>query len=244
MTLTATIVIFISIILLHEAGHMVAAKAFGATVTDFSFGMGKKLIGTTIGGTEFNIRLFPIGGSCDIPEEEMEALPFWKQTVIYAAGCTVNFAMAVVFATVMMIRELGFEGISRIPFAICTIAQTTIGSVVELFRTGVEIKDLAGPVTAVDTIRQTAEAYEHPMTVILLMAVMFSLLVGAFNLIPIPPLDGGEILSNALKRVLGEHKKIHRLVSSLVWVTVIWLTAMAYLNDVIYVIQKAAGVTP
>ena len=41
MTLSATIAIFISIILLHEAGHMAAAKAFGATVTDFSFGMGK-----------------------------------------------------------------------------------------------------------------------------------------------------------------------------------------------------------
>lgn len=52
----------ITIVMLHELGHLLAAKSVGIPVSVFSFGFGPKVIGCSWRGTDYRLSLFPIGG--------------------------------------------------------------------------------------------------------------------------------------------------------------------------------------
>src|ERR1700755_3552903 len=94
---------------LHEAGHMLAAKAFGMKVTRYFVGFGPTLWSFRRGETEYGVKAIPAGGFVKIegmtqleeldPGDEDRA--FWKQspgkrTVVLAAGSIVHFLIAIV----------------------------------------------------------------------------------------------------------------------------------------------------
>ena len=58
------------VIIIHEFGHFVVAKISGVTVTEFSLGMGPRLIKFTRKGTMYSLKLFLFGGSCMMLGEE------------------------------------------------------------------------------------------------------------------------------------------------------------------------------
>lgn len=49
-------------IALHEIGHLIPAKAFGVKVTQYFVGFGRTLWSRRRGGTEYGIKLWPLGG--------------------------------------------------------------------------------------------------------------------------------------------------------------------------------------
>jgi membrane-associated protease RseP (regulator of RpoE activity) len=67
-----------SIVLIHEAGHYLAARSFGIAVEEFSVGVGPKILGFKAFGDDFNLRLLPLGGYVRFPENynvtEVQAL--------------------------------------------------------------------------------------------------------------------------------------------------------------------------
>jgi len=63
-----SLTILATIILIHESGHYLAARAFGIEVEEFAVGFGPKLFGFSAWGNEFNIRAFPLGGYVRFPE--------------------------------------------------------------------------------------------------------------------------------------------------------------------------------
>ncbi len=52
------------VVIIHEIGHLAAAKFHGIEVEVFSFGLGPKLYGKLHKGTEYRISMFPLGGYC------------------------------------------------------------------------------------------------------------------------------------------------------------------------------------
>jgi regulator of sigma E protease len=50
------------LVVIHELGHFVAAKVLDVKVLRFSFGYGRPLVRATLGETEYQIAVFPIGG--------------------------------------------------------------------------------------------------------------------------------------------------------------------------------------
>ena len=58
------------VVLVHELGHLFAAKLMGISVEIFSIGMGKKIYSTHWGETEYCISIFPIGGYCKMKGEK------------------------------------------------------------------------------------------------------------------------------------------------------------------------------
>lgn len=56
------LVVFITIVLVHEAGHFLAAKAFGVYAPIFSIGFGPALIRKKWGETEYRLSAIPLGG--------------------------------------------------------------------------------------------------------------------------------------------------------------------------------------
>ena len=102
----AIFAIFI-IILLHEFGHFLMARACGVRVLQFSIGFGKTLYawsGKT--GTEYRLAILPLGGyvrmlddsSTDepLPDDAFPRKPLYKRFLIVAAGPLMNGIVAVV----------------------------------------------------------------------------------------------------------------------------------------------------
>jgi regulator of sigma E protease len=103
---------FAALIILHEAGHFVAAKAVGMRVERFSLFFGPLLVKFRRGETEYGIGPIPLGGYVKItgmnPKEDIppEARPrayynqaVWKRVVVILAGPAVNLVIA--FALIM-----------------------------------------------------------------------------------------------------------------------------------------------
>jgi membrane-associated protease RseP (regulator of RpoE activity) len=55
------------IVVVHEAGHYLAARSYNISVEEFSVGFGPKLLGFEALGNEFNLRALPLGGYVRFP---------------------------------------------------------------------------------------------------------------------------------------------------------------------------------
>lgn len=62
LTIVVTILVLAVLIIVHELGHFVAARAFDIRVPRFSIGFGPKLLSVHVGETEYRIGLLPLGG--------------------------------------------------------------------------------------------------------------------------------------------------------------------------------------
>jgi membrane-associated protease RseP (regulator of RpoE activity) len=112
---------------LHEAGHMLTAKAFGMKVRRYFIGFGPKIFSFTRGGTEYGLKAIPAGGFCDIagmtaldevtPEEAPRAMwryPTWKRVVVLASGSITHFILGFVILYVMAV-SVGLVNLNDTP---------------------------------------------------------------------------------------------------------------------------------
>ena len=110
------ILLFSAIILFHELGHFLLAKANGIRVNEFSLGLGPTIVGFTKGETKYSIKLLPFGGACMMEGEDSQSdddrsfqkKSVWARISVVAAGPVFNFIMAFVLAVII----LGNIGIS------------------------------------------------------------------------------------------------------------------------------------
>lgn len=109
LNILVAIIIFSVIVVFHELGHFLLAKKNGIEVTEFSLGMGPRLLSTVKGNTRYSLKLFPIGGSCMMVGEDGEEdgpgsfghVSVWGRISVVAAGPIFNFILAFVFALVI-----------------------------------------------------------------------------------------------------------------------------------------------
>jgi regulator of sigma E protease len=98
---------FCLLIMLHEGGHYVAAKATGMRVERFFLFFGPTIWSFKRGETEYGVKSIPMGGYVKItgmnPEEEIPPevehrayyrQPVWKRIVVVGAGPAVNIVLA------------------------------------------------------------------------------------------------------------------------------------------------------
>lgn len=132
LTIIYFILILSVIIIIHELGHLIAAKHFGVYCKEFSIGMGPVIYQKQGKETAWSIRLLPIGGFVamagdegaplegdDEDREEVE-VPFertingiktWKQIVVMAAGAIMN----IILAWVIFVGITAYQGQVAIP---------------------------------------------------------------------------------------------------------------------------------
>lgn len=117
MKILIAVIIFSAVILIHELGHFLLAKKNGIVVTEFSLGMGPRLVSTVRGGTRYSVKLLPLGGSCamlgeDTGEDEQpgtfNAAPVWGRISVVAAGPVFNFILAFVLS-VIIVGMVGYD---------------------------------------------------------------------------------------------------------------------------------------
>lgn len=103
--------ILIGLVLAHEFGHFLTAKAFGVRVLEFGVGFPPRVFGKRFGDTEYTVNWLPIGGFVRLLGEEdasdprsLAAQARWKRLIIIGAGAVVNLILPpLLFAIAFMI---------------------------------------------------------------------------------------------------------------------------------------------
>lgn len=197
MTYFFVLVVLNLLILIHEAGHLLAARAVGIPIAGFHVGFGPKLWSCRWRGTECCFRAFPLGGFVQPAIRDDAAfreIPLTRRLAFFLGGPLANLMTAVpLFALVHLARE-GFSvhGVLVEPW-IRTVQMT--GRVLAILpRVFVEPEAVSGVIGIVaDGGRLAAQGYE------LELAILLSLSLGVLNLLPIPILDGGHVVLACLE---------------------------------------------
>ena len=73
LKILAALVLLGVLIMIHEFGHFLAARAMGVRVNEFAIGMGPKVFKWRKGDTLYSIRALPLGGFCAMEGEDEES---------------------------------------------------------------------------------------------------------------------------------------------------------------------------
>ena len=103
-------------IMIHEAGHLIAAKRGGMKATEFFVGFGPRLWSFRRGETEYGVKAIPAGGYVRVigmtnleevePEDEARtyrSAPYKRKMVMILAGVTVNLLLAYLLTFVILV---------------------------------------------------------------------------------------------------------------------------------------------
>lgn len=127
MSVVLSVVIMLIIlgvlITVHEWGHFIAARLCGINVREFAIGMGpkfythrKKNAAGEPTGTMFSLRVLPIGGFCDMGEDEDSDDPthfrnkkLWQKLIVLVSGALMNFIVGFLILLVMYLTTIGMQ---------------------------------------------------------------------------------------------------------------------------------------
>ena len=80
--------------LIHELGHLLAARACQVGASELGLGWGPKLCGFKLGQVQYNLHALPIGAYVRMDMEGLQQRPLSQQTLILLAGIIVNLCAA------------------------------------------------------------------------------------------------------------------------------------------------------
>lgn len=110
------------LIVVHELGHFLAARAQGITVTRFSIGFGPVLWKHQGAVTEYALRAIPLGGYVAFPDDELDEeiesddpgllknRPILDRAIVISAGVIANL----IFAYFLMVTQIGWVGLPEL----------------------------------------------------------------------------------------------------------------------------------
>jgi membrane-associated protease RseP (regulator of RpoE activity) len=84
------ILCFAIALLIHELGHLAAARVCSVAVTEFGLGWGSKVFGLKVGEVEYKLHALPIGAYVRLDMAELQRRPLSQQVLILLAGINVN----------------------------------------------------------------------------------------------------------------------------------------------------------
>lgn len=104
------------LVLVHEAGHLLVARAFRVPSLRFSLGLGPRLFGLNYKGTDYCVAAVPIGGFVQLAQGHqhdsrtscMDCVSTWKRMLIFFAGPAANL-LFVVFLFWLVYSVIGYR---------------------------------------------------------------------------------------------------------------------------------------
>lgn len=225
------------LIVIHELGHMLVARALGIAVSDFSLGFGPVVVQRNFGFIRYAIRAIPLGGYvqlvgtgftaeearkqvADLADDAMLSARYsararayfsdqssWffyrpgiQQVAVFLAGPAFSF-LAMVPCCYMLLEGakgsiLGIDvasPLARIAAAFVLSGLILVKVLGAIFTGALHISggDVSGPVGIVS---QGATTVANGGRFFWMFVLSVTMSLGVLNLIPIPPLDGGQAL--------------------------------------------------
>lgn len=235
LTLALLLLGLVALVVVHEAGHALVARAFGVRVLEFAVGFGPILLShRSGGGTLFTLRLFPLGGFARLPgmedpdprtvppnEPEIDETTFRSKSIgrralIILAGPAANILLAFGMLTVFFLVT-GIPGENG--GATHSPARAALAALLACVRFAVVFGDLLGQLTSGDV--SITDSLSGPVGIARSgtraisaglfwpLLIFLNLNLALFNLLPILPLDGGHLLFLVLEKALGRPVGAH-----------------------------------
>jgi len=250
------------VVLVHEYGHYVLMRRNGVKVIEFTIGFGPTLFERKLAsGTMFRIKPILLGGYArpvtgEGEEGNIESASSWAKFKIYMAGMFFNCCAAFVVFTVLFYATgrapemfVEYARMTHAPSALIPLVAAFIGSfglwlatpviVVWLVAQGVQqfFGGMAGPIGIIGMGGAVAAQSPDATSLFMNMLMFFAMInigLAGFNLLPIYPLDGGQVMNLLLSKVSGKHatkvSNIYRVASTALFLVFI---IMVLANDVI-----------
>lgn len=135
ITFLVAVLVFSSVIAIHEFGHFIVAKLCGIQVNEFSIGMGPALWKKIYKGTQYSLRALPVGGYVALEGEEspeskqaqdaaeqwqddeapvpaqqrtgkpLPMAPVWQRILVMVAGAVMNFVLGFVVLVILVAAQ-------------------------------------------------------------------------------------------------------------------------------------------
>jgi len=236
--LVVLLVVLLSItfqIVSHEFGHWFVARLFGMWTPVFSvFGLGPRKYSIILGrfwNTELRISPIPIGGYVPVPEvtghtdedlarpvkfgnevHQLQRFPIWKRALVALAGPAMNFIVGFLTLTVLIAVVLKmspgaalWEG-AKASVGVIWAMIVALGGMLHLVAPTPGVS--GGVHTVVGISRYAAAAYQASTIKFFLVMSSISFSLGVFNLLPIPLLDGGQLLFMLIEKLRGKAMRL------------------------------------
>mgnify|MGYP003294055299 CR=1 FL=1 len=210
MNIVSAIIIVISVvigILYHEYGHLKAAKKHQINVNTFCIGLGKPFLQRKgKDGVTYGVAPIPLGGYCSIDDAGLNKSSLRVYISVLAAGIIRNM----ILGTVLII-------IGQIIVANRFVNPIVLfGNTVELFSTllfglgdtvanMLDLKEMAAyggfvgqMENAGTTIVSMSNGVNHVIGMSIMMGGLMNYMLAIFNALPLPGLDGGQILARMI----------------------------------------------
>jgi regulator of sigma E protease len=186
------------LILIHELGHLLAARWMGVPVAGFSVGFGPKLWKRRYGQVEYSLRAFPLGGFVAPAADELEfsAIPLHKRLIFFLGGPFANLLVALPIFAALNVLDRGFSVYLLLvaPFGqLFAAIRQFIGMLPSLFTHPESLTGVVGIVVQGGQLAQAGMVLEFGLSL--------SISLGVLNLLPIPILDGGQITMSCLEAI-------------------------------------------
>ncbi|HEY6532278.1 MAG TPA: site-2 protease family protein [Acidimicrobiales bacterium] len=212
----------------HEAGHLFAARAVGVGAREYFVGFGPRLWSTHRNEVEYGVKAIPLGGYVKLVDED-DAAP-WRKAVIAIAGPAVNLLLALLLLIGVALAgtlptTTGTTGdvgaVERTTIAVDRFWDATTASVEPIVRLPSIIVSMGGAAVKGDDVPADSERLVSPVGIgrladdassagwpaaVILIAVI-NLALGLFNLVPLPPLDGGRIAAAGMESIASRLRR-------------------------------------
>ena len=235
ITVLKIIIILGFLVLIHETGHFIVARLCKIKVNEFSIGFGPLIWKKETEKTRYAIRLIPLGGYVSMLGEEERSdeegsfskasIP--KRIAIVAAGGLVNILFAIILYVILVTVITGnfITGLTSSGDIINAMWE----SIKLIFTGGVTADNLVGPIGISEIVAQTTGLIDF----FYIMAII-SLSLGATNLLPFPPLDGGKILIYIIEAIRRKPLKenFELQIQMIGFIALITLSIYVAVNDV------------
>jgi len=220
------------LILIHEIGHLIGAKLVRIPISQFSVGFGPKLWGFHAGGTEYRLSAIPLGGYV-LPEvadvSEFTRLPASKRILFALAGPMGNVLAALLVSSLVHVAASGFSLHSALLAPLAGVWHAAAQVVESLPKLVQQPDRLSGILGIVALGGQYAGTNVQR---ILDISILLNVNLAVFNLLPLPPLDGGKIMMCVLQKIFEPLRRLEIPLAIVGWVLLLSLMGYATVLDI------------
>lgn len=140
-TVIIAILVFGFLVFIHEFGHYIFARIFKVTITEFSIGMGPKLLwyDSKKTGIKYALSAIPFGGYVAMVGEDGESddpnafnkKPAWQRLIITVAGAAINIIAGVLAIVILAsVAKIGGTTVAAFPEADLEVRSSESGLMV------------------------------------------------------------------------------------------------------------------
>lgn len=234
------VLMYISVFL-HELGHFISSKIFNIKVYEFSVGLGSIFCRFNLKETNFYLKNLPLGGYISYSDDDVFKLSIVKEWIIILSGVLINFLTFIIALSLAYNKNI----FHMMKMFFVKILLPFSSAMFNFSDYAVLDNNLNNALSSIAKLSSFNDLY------FILACINLSLVIS--NLLPIPILDGGQIIMSIIRRLsykLGTSKQYIGLLANIIYL-ICWILLLLPLlinkflsseNQVIFILYIIMGI--